>query len=1163
MTTRDLSQKQLNFARVSIVCVDIVKLPLKDILNIFIKPTELVNNIKACQSLLDGEFKLNPDQRRKCSLNSTNLPDYSNFDVTLLYKLIRHLCPDPSLGPTNKWGKKPKQNDVCVVDDIERIRELRNTSFAHTESAEISDDDFKKFWRDAKCMMNRCQQFTTSNGCKNDYNQLLIDLDRKTFTFEEYMSQKERSKAIYISGDTQVLCGEKTCFKAEITLGQDVYLPVNWEKLDKSFRKELDISSDKYKGSNSRELFIHCVCKEDEGRYQAVISRNQDVKIYSNEIYLCAQGEPPCLEELTVTSINDEIDIHYVVKVSKASPVVTQIIWTKNNLMLDLSNDKYCGGGLADSFLRISRAGEEDKGEYTCTVLNAVGLVSKTVKLGIPSAEIRPTSNVIFDSDTRLDCSVSGNPNPYKVEWQKSDDGTIFSPIDIDSDRYFGGSTDPGFPCLLLRKATFSDQQYYQVAVWNVIGKNTSNPVLLKVTGSRPNISEGTCTVLDRSVRLRFNVFLYDESPPVIDVYWTKNREKLDTSIRNGKYSEKNNDGKSLIIKKVTESDAGRYQLAAANAVGDTKSEVIKLAVPEVLLDNFKRQEDGRWRFTMTINSVPTPHYVQWSIKNTSETFQPLNVNAEEYKGTSSLFPHPVLIIQHIERQKSCVFELEVKNRIGRATKQMQGEMLQEYIQGIEIPLGKFYSDGGSRIPFSKLLTTLAEKLPTEKIDRLKLLIQTSCEIENSTKLEEAKTPEQFLVCLVKENILTKSDVVAMQFALKQTNCEELEKKCVEYAQQWKAMHYFETPPEPGSRNVYFHVVANLQNFSPEDELKIKKTVAKIIGCSLEEIKVHGYLPSSSFLLVLSIKEIYIKRLLAMRQHDKDTLIKLNIDYLKDDFMTIRLIEKSEFTVHRPMIHHTKGILEPPIESCVIEKAKTKSELTGEIYSESDNPIEFIKLIYELDDRFPTEKISRLKYLIQVSCNVEDVTLLEEAKTVFECFMILGKEGIISPSDIIVLQFLLKETKCEKLERMCLEYAQQNKALCYYEEPPETGFQKLHFHVLGEINKYNKDDTTKIMKTVASIVGCSEKDISICGILPSSSFFVVLSIKEIWIKRLKSLNQHDNDKLSKLNIDYFKDDLGQTAGVKAKPISIFHRPKDIFEPSNKLCLVKKRKIQSH
>lgn len=191
MTARDLSQKQLNFARISIVCVNIIKLPLEDILNIFIKPTELVKNIISCQSLLNGEFRLNPDQKRKCSIN---LPDYSKFDVGLLYKLIRNLCPDPSLGPAKKWGKKPTKNDVCVVDDIERIRELRNASFAHTESAEITDDDFKDFWHDVKCIIHRCQQFTTSNGCKNDYNQMLIDLERLTLTFEEYTSQKERSK---------------------------------------------------------------------------------------------------------------------------------------------------------------------------------------------------------------------------------------------------------------------------------------------------------------------------------------------------------------------------------------------------------------------------------------------------------------------------------------------------------------------------------------------------------------------------------------------------------------------------------------------------------------------------------------------------------------------------------------------------------------------------------------------------------------------------------------------------------------------------------------------------------------------------------------------------------------------------------------------------------
>lgn len=194
MTSRDLTQRQLNFARISKVCIDIIKLPLEDILDIFIKPTELKKNIKACQSLLTGKFRLNQDQKTKCCLNSTNVPDYRSFDVSLLYKLIRNLCPDPSLGPTNKWGKTPTKKDVCVVDDIERIRHLRNESFAHADSAEISDDDFKEFWHDAKCMIQRCQQFTTSGGCKTDYIKMLVELERKQLTFNEYISCSERSR---------------------------------------------------------------------------------------------------------------------------------------------------------------------------------------------------------------------------------------------------------------------------------------------------------------------------------------------------------------------------------------------------------------------------------------------------------------------------------------------------------------------------------------------------------------------------------------------------------------------------------------------------------------------------------------------------------------------------------------------------------------------------------------------------------------------------------------------------------------------------------------------------------------------------------------------------------------------------------------------------------
>lgn len=93
---------------------------------------------------------------------------------------------------------------------------------------------------------------------------------------------------------------------------------------------------------------------------------------------------------------------------------------------------------------------------------------------------------------------------------------------------------------------------------------------------------------------------------------------------------------------------------------------------------------------------------------------------------------------------------------------------------------------------------------------------------------------------------------------------------------------------ENGYINVRFHVLS-YHCLSTEDETKLIETVANIVGCSIKEVRVHGYLYSSSIFIVLSIKEIYIKRLFAIQQHDKDELTKLNIDYFKDDFDTVRL----------------------------------------------------------------------------------------------------------------------------------------------------------------------------------------------------------------------------------------------------------------------------------
>lgn len=103
----------------------------------------------------------------------------------------------------------------------------------------------------------------------------------------------------------------------------------------------------------------------------------------------------------------------------------------------------------------------------------------------------------------------------------------------------------------------------------------------------------------------------------------------------------------------------------------------------------------------------------------------------------------------------------------------------------------------------------------------------------------------------------------------------------------------------------------------------------------------------------------------------------------------------------------------------------------------------------------------------------------------------------------------------------------------------EKGFSNVHFHVHGNLNDYGREQIENIKATVANMVGCSSEDILIGGFSPSSSFLVVLSIKEIYVKRLCNLDQEDKNKLSRLDIDYFIIDLEVVFFESSKGIYVF------------------------
>lgn len=106
------------------------------------------------------------------------------------------------------------------------------------------------------------------------------------------------------------------------------------------------------------------------------------------------------------------------------------------------------------------------------------------------------------------------------------------------------------------------------------------NAVLLFILLGLPNITTSEETVIkNKSVKLVGDVFVYDGSPDITEVFWTKNGEKIYTQGSGGRLSTVTVDDPSLTIRDVSHIDAGEYQLIARNAVGTTSSDIITIGI--------------------------------------------------------------------------------------------------------------------------------------------------------------------------------------------------------------------------------------------------------------------------------------------------------------------------------------------------------------------------------------------------------------------------------------------------------------------------------------------------------------------------------------------------------------------------------------------------------
>lgn len=142
----------------------IIKRLLSKILKYHIEPTELLGKVKSSQSLTSGKYSLHPEEKKKCCSESSDPPDYAEFDVELLYKLIKNLCP--SVKPTRGWGEKPDATDTKLGDDVERLIHFRDEllKYANPSTFNSNKSMSEEIWNEIESASKRIHTETKASS---------------------------------------------------------------------------------------------------------------------------------------------------------------------------------------------------------------------------------------------------------------------------------------------------------------------------------------------------------------------------------------------------------------------------------------------------------------------------------------------------------------------------------------------------------------------------------------------------------------------------------------------------------------------------------------------------------------------------------------------------------------------------------------------------------------------------------------------------------------------------------------------------------------------------------------------------------------------------------------------------------------------------------------
>lgn len=127
------STQLTNYARIGHAAQQLLPEILQDLIS-----------IKEPTALLHSHVKHTPFLSRTM-ISNVIVNGYANFDVPLIYKLVRNL--NLVIKPTQGWDYKnpPQQSEITAGDDVERIRRVRNEIF-HRGNSSVQATELSQYF---------------------------------------------------------------------------------------------------------------------------------------------------------------------------------------------------------------------------------------------------------------------------------------------------------------------------------------------------------------------------------------------------------------------------------------------------------------------------------------------------------------------------------------------------------------------------------------------------------------------------------------------------------------------------------------------------------------------------------------------------------------------------------------------------------------------------------------------------------------------------------------------------------------------------------------------------------------------------------------------------------------------------------------------------------